>query len=407
MKKVSYTIEDCLELLVGLRGQSKFSIESSDHTILQSIGRQVFKGVALTDRQYDLVKSKLLKYKSQFTALEYDIEDSVKNLRLPLRQINREKYIALYTDSDKQQWIQIRFPFSKKLIVLIESLVKYPSEYKHQKGTHEHLFKFTEKNVFQIVDIFKNKDFKIDDIIIEAYDSLVEINNNKQDYIPGIYNFKFKNLNGNVIDYAISTIGEPSIDNLAIYKDRSSYFGLHHFDQKDLDASSRNLSVLSQKLIHRVKPTVLINPEKYTILNVTDSLIELDRFPLLVVLTEANALDELCIVHRAVRNVIDIGEETVMFRLENDSHSNFNDYIRENKLNSPIDKNTKIVYISNNKVPKPLVKSMWRPLTTLLMSSVRSNSLVSAFISQSDLSLHYDKEVSQFMRFQKEGIQEL
>ena len=58
MNENVYTIEDCLELLTGLKSQATFQIESSDVNFLQSIARQVFKGTALTDRQYDAVKEK-------------------------------------------------------------------------------------------------------------------------------------------------------------------------------------------------------------------------------------------------------------------------------------------------------------------------------------------------------------
>ena len=39
----------------------------------------------------------------------------------------------------------------------------------------------------------------------------------------------------------------------------------------------------------------------------------------------------------------------------------FNQYVKSQGLNNIVDKNTKIVYISNNKIPKPLMKSGFRP----------------------------------------------
>ena len=63
------TIEDCRELLVGLQDDpnNQFELLEVDGTILSSIGRQVCKGIALTDRQLDVVKNKLsTTYRSQF-----------------------------------------------------------------------------------------------------------------------------------------------------------------------------------------------------------------------------------------------------------------------------------------------------------------------------------------------------
>lgn len=52
-------LEDCLEHLAGLRESPvKFTIEKTDATIMNSIARQCFKGMALTDRQSALMHEK-------------------------------------------------------------------------------------------------------------------------------------------------------------------------------------------------------------------------------------------------------------------------------------------------------------------------------------------------------------
>ena len=63
------TIEDCLEIITGLvrtHALCKFNIDTNDKTIINSISRQVFKGKALTDRQFALMQIKLSMYESQF-----------------------------------------------------------------------------------------------------------------------------------------------------------------------------------------------------------------------------------------------------------------------------------------------------------------------------------------------------
>ena len=65
------TIEDCLELLAGFRKESdSLKLEKNDYTIMHSIAKQVFKGTALTDRQYALMKTKLIPYSDQFNNLD-------------------------------------------------------------------------------------------------------------------------------------------------------------------------------------------------------------------------------------------------------------------------------------------------------------------------------------------------
>ena len=157
------TIEDCLELLAGFRKESdNFSLMKEDYTIMHSIARQVFKGTALTDRQFALMQTKLLAYKDQFDNADIPLE--INKLRHPLREINREKYITLKNDK-----IKVRFPFKKSDIMLINEISHKAKGYNHKKGSHEHFFDYTEINVLNILNRFAGKSFKIDTELVEVY----------------------------------------------------------------------------------------------------------------------------------------------------------------------------------------------------------------------------------------------
>ena len=93
------TIEDCLELMAGLSANPispSFIVLDRDKQILTDIAKKVFKGSALTDRQLDAVKKILItRYKSQFKMRGIDLENSVNNLRQPIRYLDRSEYIRL------------------------------------------------------------------------------------------------------------------------------------------------------------------------------------------------------------------------------------------------------------------------------------------------------------------------
>ena len=410
MEQVNYTVEDSLELLVGLRKTVLFDLEKSDVSFLSSIARQTFKGVALTDRQCNVVKEKLLKYKEQFIKEEYNIDLALTNLRMPLRDIDRSKFIKLIDGAPlsypNEKWIRIRFPFSKKLIAELDHMLRlFNLEYNHSKGSHEHHFKLTERAVFELVSRFQSRQFIIDQELLDLHEKIQLMNQNKNKHIPGVYNFKLQNLSDRATKYMISSMGEPTIDNLALYKDRKDAFGLHHFDDDDLNNSLSNFSTLSKNIINRTSTNVFVKNTKYTINNVA----ELNRFPLLVVLPEsANPLDDMYAVHRSLQGFIDTTESTVLFRLDNDTNADFNNYIRKNNLNSPLDKNTKVVYISSNNITKPLLKSDWKASATLMMSSHKLLNKVKTYVDECDLIIHYDDNVSQYARFDKKSkIQEV
>lgn len=413
MDNKTCTTEDCLELLVGLKEQASFQIESSDQTILRSIAKQVFGGIALTDRQYDLIKQKLIKYKDQFLSLGYDVDLAVDNLRMPLREIDRKKFVTIVDHSEtlkanevyetykeKWKWIKVRFPFSKKLILIIEEInSKIPkSKYHHNKGTHEHYFFLSEKTIYEVVKQFKDKSFIIDEQLLSMYEKLETMKDNKENYIPGIYNFKLRNLNDRAVNYMLSSLGEPSIETLALYKDRQESFGLHYFDQLDLEESVAQLSTLSKKIVKRTKTNVFVHQEKYTINSVAEAILELGRFPLIVILPSTDPLSHLHVVHSAFSGFIENTDVSVLFRLDNKTNSEFNDYIKKHNLNSPLDNNTKIVYISNDNIPKPLLMSDWKPSVALMLSSSRSHTRVNTYCEALDLVIHYDKEPSIMLR---------
>jgi hypothetical protein len=393
------TIESYLELLTGLAGNNTFTMQSSDRTILNSIARQVHKGVGLTDRQYEVVKEKLLSYADQFIALEYPIHDAVKNTRIPIRQIDRARWIRTAIIKD-QLYIGVRFTFNKRLISALEALYNIEEKRLYDKVEKIHYFIFNEINLHKVISELKEKSFEIDSELQERYNLLEMMHNNKNNYIPGIYGLKLQNLHAKAIDYMISSIGEPDIDNLAIYKDRDQLFGIKHFDTDDLNNSINKLTTLSQKIVKRTRPHILVNSREYTFDRLAESMLELNRYPLLIVLNDDTDFSSLQTVHYSFRNIFSNDDFCTLYRKENDVAENieFNQYIKDNNLNNPLAINSKIVYTSINKMSKTLLKSSWRPQAAILMGSMRSTK-IDAYLQELDLVIHYDTDISPFKKY--------
>jgi hypothetical protein len=410
------TIEDCLELLCGFKGSYNFSIDSSDHTILMSVCRQVIKGTALTDRQYYMLQQKLITYEQQFIFAGIDnLLECINTLRIPLRSIDRSKWIKIVdsphpTETSQHKYFAVRFPFSKSNIMLIEDIAvsaRSKNNYYHSSGSHTHYFTLTEKNVYDVISVFQNKQFEIEPQLHDWYNKISTIKNNPDNSIPGVYSLKLKNLHSSAVNYMISSIGEPNITNLAIYKDRSKQFGLQHFDQVDINKSIYSLTTLSQKIVQRSSNQILINSNTYLFDRVAESLLELYRYPILVCLNDSTDYDSLKTVNQSYRNIFSPDDSCVLYRKDNTSVDNisFNQYIKDNNINNPLALNSKIVYTSINKVTKLLLKSNWKPAAILMMGSVKPSShLLLSYIKESDLVIHYDTDVSPFLQKQIEKI---
>jgi hypothetical protein len=413
MTDIAYTLEDCLEILAGYKNTaSEFYINSND-SILSSIARQVYRGTALTDRQYKLVKQKILEYDTQFCNNGfYQLEAAVDNLRKPLREIDRSKTVSLVTKdtmydhvnverNPKELWIKVRFPFAKKTIHLVEKIAeKNRKNYYHKKGTHSHFFRLTETLAYEIVSEFADRNFTIDQDLVAYYDKLKQISNAPEQYVPGIYNLEICNLHPNAVSALEKMHGKLDKNNLVKYRDSAMLFGIAHFDEKDLNSQLKRHSILAAKIATRETQNAHIKPSEYNLDSVALAIHELNRFPLVVLVEESDAYTQLSNSWQVFKNYVSKDQASVLFRLDNkdEKSKEFNAYVKNNKLNSPVDNNSKIVYINRNKLPKPILKHQWRPRTVLMLNSLRTKTNVSDWISECDLTLHYDEQPSVWRR---------
>jgi formylmethanofuran dehydrogenase subunit E-like metal-binding protein len=179
------TVEHCLLVMSG----DTVSIDSKDEKLIQSLARQIDRGIGLTDRQLNLARKKLDEYADQLTQQEIDVNQAKQNIKLPVRQIDRSRWIR-FADSDEGAKIQVRFAFQKKLIQAIDSVKKQipSSQRTYDPDTKTHTFDYSESNLYEIVTAFKSYDFDVDEDILDLYRDLCELD--PSDVMPGIYGFE-------------------------------------------------------------------------------------------------------------------------------------------------------------------------------------------------------------------------
>ena len=405
------TAESCIEILSGTHPTHDYNgadVHNSDKHLINSLTKQSFKGVAYTDRQYELVKSKISLYKNVLEKLDIDVDECMNNLRLELRTIDRSKWVGV-RNVNGTNYLAVRFTFNKRLISAIESLRASGIEKEKINDTDNKInyFKLTEKNIYKIIEILKERKFTIEDEVNLQYEKMQVMMNNKNNYVPGVYGFKLKNLNKKAVDYIISDIGDqPSPKNLALYKDREALYGIEHFDQEDLDASVKHLTTLSQRIVRRTSTQILINPESFTVDHIAESILELNRYPLLVCLdNNEQELDYLTKVYKSFRNIFLNEDFCVLYRKDNDTQDNkyFNQYIKQNNLNNSLGNSSKIVYTTQDKLIKTLIKQDWHPKSALVFGCSRK-SKIQTYLNELDLVMYYDTDVSPFLTNKIEKI---
>ena len=383
-------IEDYLEHYVD-----KIGVTDNNKQILESINRQCKKGTALTDRQYELVKRLML---------EKHIEDftGVEPTRLPLRQIDRSKYIKIVTTADVMEgsvyesykadwkWIEVRFPFAKKTIIDIDKIAhSHRKNYKHNKGSHKHHFKLSETVIVDLVSTFGKKEFEIDPQILNWYEQATTVKENPSDYIPGFWANELINFDDKTIKKIKQIV--PDLDPVKLY-DRKRQLGISYITT-DLPGG------LVGDICKRPFTHINVDPNSYSLDKIISSLMELDRFPLLVPLDTDNELDQATKIYNSLKNLIPNDKQVALCRVSGSAEYNFNDFVKENGLNNWLDNNTKVVYINKNKLPKLLLKESWKPQAVVTLSSIRFATTVDTYISSiCDLVIAHDAHKSYFWR---------
>lgn len=380
-------IEDCLELLAGFRkGSDQFQLFKEDYTIMYSIARQCLKGTPLTDRQYALMQKKIINYQSQFDNFDIDLQTCIKKLRKPLRTINREKYIRL-----EEGKIKIRFPFKKSDIVLINEISNAADGYEHKKGSHEHFFNYTELNVLLLLNRFVDKNFKVDKEIALVYHKIKHMEAQKDKYVPGIYGGELRNVHKKAKALIKEDIGELTETSLLRFIDRRFKYGLEHIDDY-------NPKTTLEKIAYRENPTMQIKPSEVTLEETLSNLLILNRFPLLICLDKDNAEKQIHPIVNFYKAILNSSEQSVLFRKEH-KDDGFNELVKHRNLNNWVDKNTKIVYISKDKLPKVLIKADWKPSAAICFESNLDKNVNTYIMNECDLILFREEYGSPFRRY--------
>lgn len=406
------TIEQLIELI-----SSKQDADPSDLFFFNSIARQIRRNLPLTHKQFELAKTKLIKYKDYFSSngIE-DFDEVVSTVSMPLRVADKEKTIRLVEAANQygnhyKYFVEVKFPFNKKEINIIENLKKTTAvkNNSYYKKNNCHYFSYTDEITYLVVRSFLDRNYTMDDQIQHTYEKTKFIKEHPHLYVPGIYGNQLKNLHKSTQEAIVNELGELSADTSIKYLDRKLRFGLEKIEFSDeLVSTIEAYSPSVVKIASRESPDYLSKPDDEKLEDLLNAVVELERFPLLVILSDqispSVVLDQLTTVHSFFEKTIGNESQSVLFRLDNTTDvtsKQFNSYIKDHKINNWVDSSTKVVYINYDKLPKVLLKSNWMPLASLSFSAL-NRSIVSTYIeSVCDLNIVREKDFSIIKQYKK------
>jgi hypothetical protein len=356
-----------------------------DSKVLRSLTTAITSPPFITENQAKLL-IKILSENSEKLCL--DKTDVSCMLEAPtwsrhFREVDRTKKLYTGNDAEGDLVIIVEFAFSAGLRTIMQAQEKkitglvtiHPGKVYHAD--------LTEKNIVFLVDTFKKLDFDIDEKLVNFYNTIKSWSKKEvtdQFYLTNITHDNFQS-------HITADLGIDTAINQNIINDRSLRY------QYFTEENGKNPENLTETLATRNGTRVWVDKKNVSIEEIFQSLIELKRFPVLLVF---DGFDE----KRCFQDLTKIGENLekngiftdvgIYFRLENSEiGKEFNKFIADKKYNSQLTEHTKVVGVQNGKIPKFLLKSAWTPMSVISLSTSLRNTKTSVYANCCDLVITY------------------
>ena len=344
------------DLIIAIALTNSVKPNQWDEKLVYSFTDQISRGLGFTEKQGNVALRIVKTYSNQLTiALGKDIQTFLKNptYRLPFRQINSTKKISIHEHNQFGKIIKVEFPYNETYVNIIRKnreQLEYAQWSPEEKAWN---FALTENSIQVLSGLFFNEQFELDEIFQNYLEQVTSIKEHMEEFIPmlAIENGRpvFKNITRNLPKLeATDTIQ-------ALFEARQkgvTTWSNEIFDQFD----SLGIDPIVKSFLDS-DPGVQfhINSEKDPISCLSTFIKYLG--PTLFVIPGGNELTKLRVAYNFLKSLgIENYDMSVMFRLGAEIDRNFNNFVKENDLNSPLGENTKIVFISS-KMPKPVLKS--------------------------------------------------
>ena len=327
-----------------------------DDKIITDFDLQISLGVGFTEKQSALAIKILKKYAPKLSmSLGSDISNYLENpaYKLPIREINTSKKMSVMDHVLYGRVISVIFPYNETYVTKIKEY-KTSNDYRTwSKDLKSWIFSLTETNLKFLMDFAIEENFEISDEIAKLFSQSKEIISNMEHHIPmlviedkkpKIVNFD-KNLPPLTSTEILPALFEARRRGVDTWDNTISNF----LDSDEVDEITRQFL--------KSEPSEKFNIDSE--IHGFSSLETIIKFmgPCLFVIPGGSELEKLIMAHEFLRSIgIENYQMSVMFRLPTESNVNFNNFVKNNGLNTPIKDHTQIVFISS-KLPKPVLKS--------------------------------------------------
>lgn len=332
---------------------------SVDQSIIDSFSEQISKGLGLTQKQRNHSLNIIRRYyKLLGKELNVNIDSIINppNFSSPLRIVNNQKTIEIdrvHYDTPK---IILSFPYHQVLVDRVR-------DYKRKQPRFEALmiewnstmrgwiFNLNEQNVIFLSELL-SEGFTADEDFLNVLSEIRKIEENFSEYIPHLTysnnTFKLQNTH--------SSIPAINCKNLIDALVASRRYGINTWDDtvdlmiKSTEVSSPVRDFFKGKFANNSIATI-----PNAVLEDFSEVLKYNKKTLFVI-PGGNELHHLKFIRNLLKqNGYTDSDLSVLFRLEQKTGKDFNEYVKLSNLNNPIDDNIRAFFISK-KIPNPLAE---------------------------------------------------
>jgi hypothetical protein len=344
------------DLIIALAVSNSVNLNKWDEKLVYSFMDQIGRGLGFTEKQANVALKIVKTHHVQLTIVTgNNIPAFLANptFRYPFRQINNVRRISIKPNDLLGKCIKVEFPYNESYVNAIrknKDRLEYAQWNPDEKAW---IFALTETSIKVLLEVFSNEQFEFDEIFQIYAEQANAICEHMEEFVPMLALDQgkpiFLNISKNVpplesTDTA-SALFEARRKGIVTWSDEI----IEKFDSLGFDAVVKGL------LDSDPGQPFHINSEKMPI-SCLSTFVSL-MGPTLFIIPGGAEFKKVKQAHDFLRNQgIENKDISVMFRLDSKIDENFNNFVKENELNSPIGENTKIVFISS-KMPKPVLKS--------------------------------------------------
>ena len=290
------------------------------------------------------------------------------------------KQVSVCQAPNKDFLIDVYFSYDSEIIKILKGLEKIAQvDKKYNEGKHI-FFALEEKTCVNIHKVLEPLNFEFSDDFLEILEKIKNLDleaAQEKILFENLYQTKIKKF-----------IDEDSRNTPLLLLDRKIQYQYNFFDNFEENVNSS----LTYKIAGRKINRVYIDKNKIDLLEILQSFNRLKRHKILFVFDEYKPNE--CI--EGLKNIKSAAEELketnigIYFRFNNKNHGIvFNKLIADHNFNSRLTDKTKIVGISNGKIPKFMLKTDWYPDAVISFTNHFRNNRSQVYCNACDLIVYY------------------